>query len=144
MNTEDRRSAPRFEVLIKGTITSSTGQISSVEISNISASGLQFNIAQAEIPHLIPNHSQTNTMTPVQIDLSCDLPHSQITNAKTLVRIQCGIVYVKKISIDQCNVGCRFEQFYRQSEQQLENYIKNCSDNQFPRIEVLAAPTQVD
>jgi len=144
MNTEDRRSAPRFKVLIKGTITSTTGQISSVEISNISISGLQFEIAQAEIPQLIPNLSPTNSMTPVQIDLIFDLPHSQTANAQTSVRILCGIVYLKKISIDQCNVGCRFEQFYQQSERQLENYIKNCSDHQFPSVEPLASPTQLD
>lgn len=139
MSIEDRRRAPRFAVSFKGTIATKDGHVCAIEVSNISSSGLQFLVAQAEIPHLIPNHSQLNSLTPVQIELICDLPLSKLANAQTSIRILCGIVYVKKISIDQCKVGCRFEQFYQQSELQLENHIRYCAD--FP---ILTAPTKAD
>lgn len=122
MSIEDRRSAPRFAVSFKGTVTSIDGQVSSIEVSNISASGLQLNIAQSELPGIIPNTLQTNNLTPVQIELKFELPNNERT-----IRIRCGIVYIKKISMEYCNVGCRFEQFFEQCDQYLESYIKQFS-----------------
>ena len=77
MSIEDRRSAPRFAVSLKGTITTADNHVSDMEVSNISSSGLQFIVAQSELPCIIPNISQTNSLTPVKIDLNFNLPESK-------------------------------------------------------------------
>ena len=122
MSKEDRRSAPRFAVSLKGTIATADDYISAIEVSNISSSGLQFIVAQAELPCIIPNISETNSLTPVKIELNFNLPES-----KKSIKISCGIVYIKIISIDQCRMGCRFEKFYRQSDLDLEEFIGHCT-----------------
>ncbi len=122
MTIEDRRSAPRFAASLKGTITTVDDHVSAIEVSNISSSGLQLTVAQAELPCIIPNHSQTNSLTPVKIELLFNLPES-----KKKIKISCGIVYIKKASIDLCKIGCRFEQFHQQSDQYLEEFIATAS-----------------
>ena len=122
MSIEDRRNAPRFAVSLKGTITTSDDHVSDIEVSNISSSGLQIIVAQAEFPSIFPRNSQTNSLTPVKIELNFNLPERRKS-----IKIFCGIVYVKKASIDQCKVGFRFEQFYRQSDLDLEDFIEHCA-----------------
>ena len=122
MNIDERRNKPRFTVSLKGNITSADGHVSSIQVSNISSSGLQLVIAQSELPGLIPNNSEVNSLTPVQIELSFDLPDAQAP-----IKIRCGIVYVKKMSDEQCKVGCRYEHFYQQSNQPLEDHINLCT-----------------
>ncbi len=127
MNIDERRIKPRFAVSLKGNITSADGQVSSIHVSNISSSGLQLVIAQSELPGLIPNISEVNSLTPVQIELSFNLPDTQAS-----IKIRCGIVYVIKMSDEQCKVGCRYEQFYQQSDQPLEDYLNHCTTHVAP------------
>ena len=120
MELVERRSAPRFDVSLYGTVTTQEGHQSKIQVSNISSSGLQFVVVQQDIPHLLPNDSTDNKLHPVTIQVHLDL-----ADESPLLEIQCGIVYVQRASHVQCNVGCRFEVFAEDSCERLENYISH-------------------
>ncbi len=135
----DRRADSRFDVLLHGVATTQDGQKSFIQICNISSSGLQFAVDQAEMVTMLPNKSEKNTLKPVSIKLKIHLDqkndrlistelesdrgsNTQI-NQSTPLEINCGIVYIKRKSIDQCIVGCRFENFCDDSDERLESYL---------------------
>jgi len=129
MNLAERRSAPRFEVSLSGTVAKDDGHLSNIQVSNISSSGLQFVVAQHEIPTLLPNISSTNTMSPVQVTLTIELADNEPP-----LTIKCGIVYLQRKSLVQCFVGCRFEEFLDQGHERLESYIINLGRAAEPRF----------
>ncbi|TQV88450.1 PilZ domain-containing protein [Aliikangiella coralliicola] len=125
MSIVERRSAPRYSVSLPGTAVTEAGHVSSIEVTNISSSGLQFLVNQAEIPELLPNMGQANTLSPVPILLNIELSSDDNLDIKPQpLEIKCGIVYVQRKSIELCMVGCRFEEFINNSDQRLEQYIQ--------------------
>ncbi len=125
----ERRYAERFTVSLHGTSKTTIGRISRVEITNISSSGLQFNVDQIEMLTLLPNVTQENTLEPVSIELLIELPDADGCLDETeTIKIQCGIVYVRRISLKRCAVGCRFEHFYSDSSKLLSRYISSLDD----------------
>lgn len=118
MELIERRSAPRFEVSIPGQACTQDSHCSFIQITNISASGLQFIVAQPEMPWLLPNVSDVNNMNPVSIRLTIEIQQDQ-----EKVKVQCGIVYIRRNSRDTCIVGCRFEEFVEDGQIRLEAYV---------------------
>ncbi|MCW8875530.1 MAG: PilZ domain-containing protein [Kangiellaceae bacterium] len=132
MDLVERRRAPRFDVALSGTAITSSNHRCKIEVSNISSSGLQFNVDQFEIPNLFPTISEQNAMQPIQLELAIQLP----SEADEL-RIKCGIVYLQRQSVDKCIVGCRFEEFVGQCNTKLENFILQLSNNDSSKKELL-------
>lgn len=130
MDISERRSAPRFIVSLPGSVLTSSEFRSEIEVTNISSSGLQFGIGQFAMPQLVPNQSENNQLEPVHVKLSIFL-----ADINQLLEIECGIVYVKRKSIDECSVGCRFERFIENSDRHLENYLTKLSANPTVLIE---------
>lgn len=129
MDLVERRSAPRFAVALPGQAYTEDGHCSTIHVTNISASGLQFTVAQPEMPWLLPNISAENTMSPVSIQLTIE-----VYKDEKAVKVQCGIVYVQRKSMDSCIVGCRFEDFLDDGQERLEHYISDIG-RQLPPVE---------
>ena len=127
-NIVERRSAPRFAVALEGQALTGDGHRSAVNITNISASGLEFTVAQVEMPWLLPNISEENAMTPVSIELTIELGKE-----KKVVKVQCGIVYVQRKSMNTCIIGCRFEKFFEDGQERLEHYISDTGCQLLPQ-----------
>ncbi len=122
MDINERRHAPRFTVSLEATAKTKHNYTCSIKVFNISSSGLQFSVAQHEIPKILPNNTQENNLTPISIELNLKLQIEPQSN-QPISKINCGIVYVKKNSRLECTVGCRFEEFFDGSNLQLEKYI---------------------
>jgi len=133
MKLTERRSAPRFEVSLDGTAKTNEGHLSEIKVSNISSSGLQFSIAQHEVPQIFPNPDLNNSLDPIHLELKIELPESHSSGATNL-SIKVGIVYLKRVGIDLCVAGCRFEHFESDALVILENYIQHLND---PEIKLL-------
>jgi hypothetical protein len=118
MQPVERRGSLRYKVELAGTVTTQGGYRCNIQVTNISASGLQFNVAHAEIPHLIPKFAETFGVTPVAIELDIEL----VDRSESLT-IVCGIVYLQRHSLSLASVGCRFESFLGDSAQRLESYL---------------------
>lgn len=151
MGLTDRRKSPRFAVSLCGSVLTRDGYCMPVEVSSISKSGLQFTVDHSEMPKLLPNLSQRNAATPVPIELVFDIDTDEeqppqvdfsefgfsefefselgLSEECRSIRIQCGIVYINRISIQQCSVGCRYEQFYGDSSERLEAYLIRLDDS---------------
>lgn len=129
MEMKERRHAPRFVVSLEAMVETDDNYLCPVRVFNISSSGLQFSVAQSKIVKLLPNIRQENNLSPVSIKVSLVLA-PEINESQT-ARISCGIVYVKKNSSDECSVGCRFEGFFNNAAQQLEQYINLQASQQF-------------
>ena len=126
MEINERRSAPRFTVKLSGTAQTQDNGICPIKVFNISSSGLQFSVAQHEMPKLLPNVPQENNLSPISIQLNLELiidPDPDSNTEQTVSKIQCGIVYVQRSSLEECTVGCRFEEFFDNANEQLEHYI---------------------
>lgn len=125
---KERRNAKRFDVSLLGNSVTSTGRISEIEVTNISSSGLQFDIDQVEMLTLVPNDHQTNRLSPVGIEVNIELPLTLIKgNQVAPIRISCGIVYVRRKTLELCSVGCRFENFIDNASDRLTDYISSIS-----------------
>ena len=120
LDLEERRIAPRFEVALPGQLTTEANHLVEMVVSNISSSGVQLEMPQREMPHLLPNDHSQNTMSPVGVKLSIDLQDQLDT-----IHIRCGVVYVQRKSHSHCIVGCRFEKFYDNAGPRLESFIAN-------------------
>ena len=122
MNINERRRAPRFSVSLEATLKTPDNFSCAISVFNISSSGLKFSIPHSEIPRLLPNNSQENRLTPISIEISVSL-QIDTDEKPPISKINCGVVYVQRESLDICAVGCRFEVFYGDASLQLEQYI---------------------
>ena len=118
MQPEERREAPRYQVNLSGTATTNTGYRCNVQVTNISATGLQFTVAQLELSRMIPKFAETGGVQPITITLDID-----ILDQQSPIKIRCGIVYVQRTSMTLGSVGCRFELFNSDSSRRLEKYL---------------------
>lgn len=118
MEIQERRIAPRFDVSLAGQLETESKHLVNILVSNISSSGVQLELQQQEMPHLLPNDHSNNTMSPVSVKLAIDL-----NGESKKAEIQCGVVYVQRKSISHCIVGCRFEEFYDNADSRLESFI---------------------
>lgn len=121
---DDRRFTQRYNVSLLGLSINPRARISAIEITNISASGLQFNVDQIEMMTLLPNDTDKNMMNPTAVELNFEVPTVDTSISKPpMVKVECGIVYVRRISLSECAVGCRFENFLENSNEILTRYI---------------------
>ncbi|WP_196139727.1 PilZ domain-containing protein [Aliikangiella sp. G2MR2-5] len=113
----ERRKAPRFKVSLSGLARTQLGYSFEIEVNNISSSGLQFTMWQAEVPILFDLQSSQNTLNPIQVKLTINL------SPEKHVSVNCGVVYLNRNSADRCSVGCRFEAFIDKGASQLEDFL---------------------
>ncbi len=124
MQIKERRQAPRFNVSIDAIVKTNENYGCPVKVFNISSSGLQFSIAQQEIQKLLPNTKEDNdSLEPISIELDLKLIIETLSE-QPVSKIKCGIIYIQRKSQLECTVGCRFEEFFDNSNLQLEKYIK--------------------
>ncbi len=119
----ERRHAPRFNVSLDAIAKTKENYVCPVKVFNISSSGLHFSVAQHEIPKLLPNTKHDRSLAHISIDLELKLKIETLSK-QPVVKIKCGIVYIQKKSQRECTVGCRFEEFFDNSNLELEKYIK--------------------
>jgi hypothetical protein len=118
----ERRRSPRFDVSLEATVKTQQDFSCSILVFNISSSGLQFCVAQQYIPNLIPNNPHSGGSVPIPIEISLKLQNDAQAK-QPFSKINCRIVYIKRSSMHECTVGCRFEQFIDNANRQLEAYI---------------------
>ncbi len=122
MEIKERRHAPRFNVLLDAIARTKENHFCPIKVFNISSSGLQFSVAQHEIPKLLPNTKHDSSLAHICIELDLKLEKETLSE-QPVSKIRCGIVYIQRKSQLECTVGCRFETFFDNSNLQLEKYI---------------------
>ncbi|MCP4274671.1 MAG: PilZ domain-containing protein [Gammaproteobacteria bacterium] len=124
MEIKERRHAPRFNVSLDALAKTKENHFCPIKVFNISSSGLQFSVAQHEIPKLLPNTKHESSLAHISIELDLKLKIETLSK-QPVSKMKCGIVYIQRKSQLECNVGCRFEEFFDNSNVQLEKYIKS-------------------
>ncbi len=119
----ERRIADRFTVDLPAIAEVKSGDECTVEITNISASGIQLQVHNHVMPMLLPNIDREFKVDTVPFVLRASLP-----GTLGEVEIRIGIVYIKRISMVESVIGCRFEEFYNHSEIQLEQFLMSLNN----------------
>jgi hypothetical protein len=125
----ERRKMPRYSVSLNGLLKTLEKHCSRIKVSDISLSGLSLEINTEELPKIISNAIQDNRLSPISIRLEVD-----IGDQSSLLKIQCGIVYLQRKDINLSILGCRFESFSDDSSQRLENYLLKLDEKSKARL----------
>lgn len=125
----ERRQAQRFVVSLNATAMTQDNYSCAIKISNISASGLNFLVKAEETLRLIPNEAQKNRLSPISITLDV-----QLHEGEPELIIQCGIVYIRRKSLNLNIVGCRFESFVKDASERLEKYLVELTNKNAKRL----------
>lgn len=120
MTQLDRRVAPRFAVQLPAKLTLANGQNIDATVVNLSLSGLQLQVDNQTVPTLMPNQSREFQLDTIPLTINIALP-----NEIDEVEIKLGLVYLRRVSMQESLIGCRFEAFYQKSASMLERFIKS-------------------
>ncbi|MEE4244968.1 MAG: PilZ domain-containing protein [Kangiellaceae bacterium] len=124
MDIVERRIANRYQVNLPAVLSTVTGEALKAQVSNISISGLHIVINNADLPMLLPNNDREFKIETVAVGINMLLPPPFKP-----VEVNLGIVYLKRVSMHQTGVGCRFESFVGQSSRTLFEYILHLENN---------------
>ena len=128
MTDYERRVSKRYEVELDSRIQVEEGTVYGAQVVNISSSGLQLQVSNQIIPYLMPNKERKFVLDTVSLDIDMTLPG--IENSTS---IKLGIVYMRRISMHESVIGCRFEAFNQSSARDLEHYIDRL-ENRVPSV----------
>lgn len=115
-----KRGVPRFKTTFSAKAESEFFCISAT-VTNLSASGLQFECEHEALPTLMPNLTRPNSHLPIQFHIRFQVPTQ--TKAQTPIDLVCCLVHARRISHKTAAVGCQFSSFEGNSERDLLNYI---------------------
>ena len=121
----DKRVAQRLTTSFPAFITTRQGQEAAAVVTNVSSSGLQLTGDFQFVRICMPNIHRTDRPLPVSIDVYFEVPSKN--QLMTAVVVQCGMVYLQRDKNHQFIAGCEFKQFKHNSNQHLEQFIKQHS-----------------
>ncbi len=86
---------------------------------------LGFELQDNAEPKKLANESTPKSLVeqPTDASLTQVLDIDTQNKSDAIIQISCGIVYIKRQSMTQCSVGCRFEQFIGNSNERLSDYL---------------------
>lgn len=96
-----------------------------VLIPNVSVSGLQILLSNEVLPKILPNIERKDIIDTVPLIVEIELPEQQ-----SCLTIRLGVIYLRRHSMDDSLLGCRFEWFYQDSARRLAEYLATLKQKQ--------------
>lgn len=141
---EELRRQPRVDTNIGLEATGERGDPAIAVVSNLSLSGCRLETSRKFIEAILPNVDRPDEHLPNKVLLT--FPLSSSTKGTPIeVTVRCAIVYTRRLSLKSYQVGCKFTEFYGNSEQRLQEYLSTVEPNlaQFERLNSLI-PLRMD
>ena len=124
MELVERRRAARYSIKLTGKLLTALEEEVSVCVINLSFSGIQVQVSTEYAKKLFPNLSRDHPIDTVQFDLTMSLP-----GAFDSIEVRIGVVYLKRASSEDMILGCRFENFYNDSADELSGFLASIDEH---------------
>ncbi|WP_423896263.1 PilZ domain-containing protein [Candidatus Pelagadaptatus aseana] len=124
----EQRRAPRFNTELNAELSTHENSLGDCVICNISRSGLQIECSMTQAAQLIPNQGGPPRIPDIQLTLSFSVPTS--ARDKTLIRVTCDLIYVRRVTREKHQLGCQFREFHDDCNEHLEDFLRHFATSQ--------------
>lgn len=123
---DDPRKEVRFKTDLPAVITAENGEVMPGKINNISNSGVQITLGMSCVKDLLPNNPaslSSDNYFDSAVYLEFEIP--TVESAEHRVSISCQVLYLRRVTISQCIIGCLFKQLPEETASALSSYLTN-------------------
>jgi|GEM_PF-2235873 len=121
---QEQRRQPRVDTNLGLEASTEKGDFAIAVVSNLSLSGCRLECSRKFIDTIQPNINCEELQPPSKVVLTFPLSPS-IGAPPVEVSVRCDIVYTKRLTPSSYRAGCKFIEFYGDSERHLRSHLSN-------------------